>query len=154
MRALILLGVLASPVAAQELVFSPTATQTCLGLAADYTTKRACVGMSARACMEDTPGGYSTVAMGGCFEAELEFWDATLNATYQSVLASAQRAGPGEVEALRNVQRAWIPFRDATCDYEYGQWGGGTGGGPAIISCLMRMTGEQALYLDFSRLGE
>ena len=50
--------------------------------------------------------------------------------------------------ALRAMQRAWIGFRDATCDYERSLWGGGTGGGPATAACLMRMTGEQTLYLE------
>ena len=54
---------------------------------------------------------------------------------------------PKQAEALRDMQRAWITFRDAACDYERSQWGGGTGGGPATLACLMRMTGEQALLL-------
>ena len=52
------------------------------------------------------------------------------------------------------MQRAWIGWRDATCDYERAQWGGGTGGGPATVACLMRLTGEQALYLETVRMGQ
>jgi uncharacterized protein YecT (DUF1311 family) len=46
------------------------------------------------------------------------------------------------------MQRAWIGYRDAACDYERAQWGGGSGGGPATAGCLMRLTGEQALALE------
>lgn len=113
--------------------------------------------------MTDTPGGQSTYGMGGCLSAEAEYWDAQLNAVYAQVRASA-RATDAEMaeigatvasqeQALRAMQRAWIAYRDATCDYEYSQWGGGTGGGPAISACLMRETGEQTLYLQASRLG-
>jgi uncharacterized protein YecT (DUF1311 family) len=45
---------------------------------------------------------------------------------------------PPVAEALRDMQRAWIAYRDASCDYERAQWGGGTGGGPATAGCLMR----------------
>ncbi|MEL7013069.1 MAG: lysozyme inhibitor LprI family protein [Pseudomonadota bacterium] len=163
MRVLVALAVLAAPAAAQDLVFSPAATEACLANTRDYDARHQCVGASARQCMTDTPGGETTVGMGGCLSAELDYWDAQLNAAYGDVIAEA-RATDAEMaeigataasqeDALRAMQRAWIPFRDATCDYEYSQWGGGSGGGPAIAACLMRMTGEQTLYLLGSRLG-
>ncbi|MEO0774677.1 MAG: lysozyme inhibitor LprI family protein, partial [Pseudomonadota bacterium] len=68
-------------------------------------------------------------------------------------MASIGASVASQEEALRAMQRAWIAYRDATCDYEYSQWGGGTGGGPALIGCIMRETGEQTLYLLASRLG-
>ena len=51
------------------------------------------------------------------------------------------------------MQRAWIEYRDATCAYEAAQWGGGTGAGPAFAGCLMRLTAEQALYLEYEGMG-
>ena len=42
-------------------------------------------------------------------------------------------------DSLRDMQRAWITFRDAKCDWETVQWGGGTGAGPARLSCLMHI---------------
>jgi uncharacterized protein YecT (DUF1311 family) len=57
-------------------------------------------------------------------------------------------AAPPPAVALREMQRAWIAWRDAACDYEVSQWGGGTGGGPAWSQCAMQMTGEQALALE------
>ena len=164
MRALVVLAVLATPAAAQDLIFSPAGTEACLTTTQTYDARHACIGTSAQQCMNTTPGGNSTVGMGGCLSAELDYWDARLNDAYGDVIAAA-RAMDAEMaeigatvasqeDALRAMQRAWITFRDATCDYEYSQWGGGSGSGPAIAGCLMRMTGEQTLYLLGSRLGE
>lgn len=163
MRVLAVLAILTMPASAQDVVFSPAATEACLAATEDPETHRACVGQSARACMSDTPGGQSTYGMGACLSGETEYWDAQLNAIYAESVASA-RATDAEMaeigatvasqeDALRDMQRAWIAFRDATCDYEYSQWGGGTGGGPAIAGCFMRMTGEQVLYLRSVRMG-
>ncbi len=52
------------------------------------------------------------------------------------------------------MQRAWIGFRDAKCGYEAAQWGGGTGAGPASVTCHLHETARQMLYLQSSRLGE
>ncbi|MEL7183429.1 MAG: lysozyme inhibitor LprI family protein, partial [Pseudomonadota bacterium] len=64
---------------AQDLVFSPQATELCLDSVAPIAQAQ-CVGHSADACMQDTVGGESTVGMGGCLWAEYEYWDARLNA--------------------------------------------------------------------------
>ncbi len=150
---------LAGPGLAQDLPeFSPAATEACLVGAADLPMMEACVGASANACMESNSMGYTTVGMGYCFDQERAFWDGRLNAAYGQVMAkdkaldaemaSLDSAAPSLAEALRAMQRAWIPFRDASCDYERAQWGGGTGGGPATLSCLMYETARQALVLE------
>lgn len=149
---------LALPAAAQELSFDIRHTRACLDRAgADAEGQRACVGTSANRCMDATPMGSTTVGMGGCIDRELQWWDARLNAAYQRLMAreradDAQFQGmasvPPKAPALRDMQRAWIPFRDATCAYERSWWGGGTGGGPATLGCLLRMTAEQTLYLE------
>ena len=96
--------------------------------------------------------------MGFCADAELNYWDAKLNAVYKKLVeaekandAEAKKEGwsaPEKLAPLKDMQRKWIGYRDALCDYEYSQWGGGTGGGPAIISCLMGETARQALILE------
>ena len=112
--------------------------------------------------LSTTEGGYSTYGMGGCISREIDYWDARLNAAYKEAMKSAKQAdkdngagtnGPqSQAVALRDMQRAWIPYRDAACLWEYSKWGGGTGGGPASASCLMTLTGEQALVLEHSSL--
>ncbi|MEM6477593.1 MAG: lysozyme inhibitor LprI family protein [Pseudomonadota bacterium] len=150
------LGV-SSPALADGLVFDPSATSACLAAQETQDAALLCAGRAAEACIIATPGGYSTVAMAGCLDRELTWWDAALNAAYADALRAAKEAdasgayGPrGRPEAersLREMQRAWIPFRDARCIFEEAKWGGGTGGGPAFIGCLMQETARQTLIL-------
>ncbi len=148
--------VLAGPAQAQDLIFSPAGTEACIAEAPG--AEASCIGASAQACMLDTPGGSSTVVTGGCLERERLYWDARLNAAYRARMAEARAAdadaraqgyrAPPQEDALREMQRAWIAFRDARCTWAASLWGGGTGGGPAAIGCAMQLTGEQALYLE------
>lgn len=150
----------ASPVMAQDLVYSDRATDQCM---ADGGTVSGCAGLSADACMSDTIGGHSTYGMGGCLDAELGYWDSKLNIVYQARVAAAKDAdkeakdyggsAPSQFEALREMQRAWTRYRDAKCDYARSQWGGGTGGGPAMLGCLLTTTAEQAVYLENAGMG-
>lgn len=151
------LAVLASPVAADDFPFSPDATEDCVSKATTFGEQTACVGASADLCME-AENGFTTVGMGFCIGQEVDYWDTRLNAAYQA-LRSRERAVdqemadlgasvPERATALRDMQRAWIVFRDTSCVYEYTQWGGGTGGGPAHAACLMEMTARQTLLLE------
>lgn len=150
---------LAVPVVAlaeDDIRFDAAPTAQCMaGTALD---KHPCIGLAAAQCMEATPMGGSTYGMGACLDRELTWWDDQLNAAYQSALVKARAAdaemkalgsvATGQAEALRAMQRAWIPFRDAKCAYEGTLWMGGTGGGPATLSCLMQTTAEQTLVLQ------
>lgn len=156
--ALALALLLAMAASAQDLNYSDTGTMTCIDQTPVGHSIASCAGTSAEFCMSATPDGYTTVGMGFCLDQELTFWDNRLNASYQKVLARAkvtdaeldglQSAAPRQEEALRRMQRAWITFRDAACEYEYTQWSGGTGGGPAYASCKMRLTAEQTARLE------
>ncbi|MEP2532818.1 lysozyme inhibitor LprI family protein [Shimia sp.] len=158
--ALCVLG--AAPVSAQELVFSPTATEQCLASVPAGGNTDHCIGESANLCMAQTEGGWSTVGMSGCFDREWQYWDTRLNAAYKNVRAIRRAtdaemkdlgsAAPSQAEALKLMQRGWISYRDATCDYERSLWGGGTGGGPATVSCHMFLTARQALYLEIDAM--
>ena len=157
------LVIFTAPALAEDLVYSNDATVQCLAEAEDVHAKRGCIGTSAGLCMKANSAGETTYGMGGCLSFELEFWDDELNRQYQIALQRAKEvdaemrelgASVQNLEAsLRAMQRAWIPYRDATCDYERAQWGGGTGGGPATLWCLMDRTGEQAILLQHSWIG-
>lgn len=148
---------IASPAAAQDIVFTEEATRSCLGTAPDSVAQEACIGKSSNACMAATSGGGTTYGMGACLDQELSYWDGLLNTYYQAALqraktldADTRKYAPEAAnmeKSLREMQRAWIPFRDASCDFERAQWTNGTGAGPATLSCLMEMTGKQALKL-------
>jgi len=154
----LILSICPGAAAAQDISFDPEATETCL----ERGEGRNCIGLAAQACME-SPDAYTTVGMGFCLGAERDWWDARLNVVYQRLMtretdrdAEMEEIGataPKVATALRDMQRAWIAFRDAACLYEYSQWGGGTGGGPAHASCTMQLTAEQTLALE-ARLQE
>jgi uncharacterized protein YecT (DUF1311 family) len=146
----------AGSAAAQDITFTNAPTQVCLAEAKD-DARFDCIGASAMNCMSQS-GGSTTVGMGFCLGRELGFWDDRLNAAYarlrrvESKLMAAADAEemrvPDTVTALRDMQRAWMGFRDASCIYEYSTWGGGTGGGPANTACLLDLTARQALHLE------
>ena len=149
---------LAVPAAAQEVPFDSATLEACLaeGAGAD------CIGRGAAACMEGDFGG-SNASMSLCWRVEGDWWDAELNRTYAALielrterddeLRELGSAAPPTVHTLREMQRAWIAFRDAACAYEFAQWSGGTGGNPAHAACAMRLTAEQTLALQ-ARLDE
>lgn len=144
----------AAPVAAQDFAFTPDLVQACLAQS-DGQEQLACAGLAAEQCMAANEGGYSTVGMGYCTGAEADYWDGLLNAVY-SQLSKQEKAkdkeafssdAPKTYEAMRDMQRAWIPYRDALCAYEYSQWGGGTGGGPSYAGCVLHETARQVIVL-------
>lgn len=114
--------------------------------------------------MVNDPYGETTVGMSSCLDQEVRQWDGWLNAAYGSLLAKAQASdaeaekwgtsGPKITPALREMQRKWIAYRDTTCDFEMSQWGGGSGTGPAGLNCLLRLTADQAIYLEQAWLGD
>jgi len=149
--------------ASADPAFEPGPTARCVAEAEIASPRRKglavldCAGRAAAACMA-TPGGDSTIGMMHCLDAEWRFWDRRLNLAYaarmQAGLAEDQemksiRATTGSIaSALRDMQRAWIAFRDAACRYEQAQWLGGTGGGPATLACHLHETARQALKLE------
>lgn len=155
----VLSGMAGGAMAQDGIVVDPAITEACLQVNA--ATPEACIGVAAAACMRG-PGGGSNVGMGGCLWREAEMWDARLNMAYRALMdrhgaeqAEMARIGatvPSMTDALREMQRAWIPYRDAACAYERSTWGGGTGGGPAQSECIMQITARQALALE-ARLG-
>lgn len=159
LRLIFSLCLLALPVAAQDLRFDISATETCLvqnGLqeGAFIDDLRPCIGAAAGICMQQS-GGSSTYAMGFCLDQELEYWDAILNDRYQILrrnLRAADTDQPPQLaiqeSSLRDMQRAWIAFRDNRCSFEASLFQGGTGASPAYLSCSMQLIGEQALYLN------
>lgn len=139
------------PVMAQDMRFDPAPTESCLAASGDGAQD--CIGRAASACMAQ-PMGETTLGMGFCLDAELSLWDDKLNAAYQQLRgdyadrdSERMEGAPAMADALRDMQRGWIGFRDARCSFAAAQWEGGTGAGPAFLGCMMQMTAEQTLFL-------
>ena len=107
----VLSAVLCGPAAAQET--DARSIESCIQskIAAEQDAKR-CIGAVAQPCLDD-PKSQSTASMVACLDREARAWDRLLNDTYErlsALLDGAQR------EALRDVQRSWIAYRDKACD--------------------------------------
>lgn len=77
-----------------------------------------------------------------CLETALQAADSKLNETYGRIL-SALALRKGDLKNLVEAERAWIHFRDLTCDAEYRLYGGGSGGAPAKVACLEAQTRDR-----------
>lgn len=80
-----------------------------------------------------------------CLGQEHAFWDRLLNDAYQQVIAERDAA---DEENLRIAQRAWITYRDATCDMEAAEMAGGSGEAMLRFGCLARLTERRARDLE------
>ena len=154
---MVILALVATSAGAQDLDYDPMILINCMENAESEADRTYCIGQAADACTM-TEAGSSTVGLGYCYSEEWRQWDTRLNAAYQRLLITqaelaADNAAfneniPNAVEVMREMQRAWIAYRDTACEWEYIQWGGGTGGGPASASCMLRLTALQALFLE------
>lgn len=142
-----------SPLAAQELQFDPLPLDTCLAAQDGVGQSGQCIGRAASICMEQ-PLGHTTPGMAFCLGEEYDLWDAKLNEAYVSLRADYKQqdverfeGAPSLADALRDLQRGWISFRDGRCAFETAQWYGGTGASPAFLSCMLQLTADQTIYL-------
>ncbi|QFU08330.1 hypothetical protein PARPLA_02929 [Rhodobacteraceae bacterium THAF1] len=136
-----------APATAQEPVIDHSIVESCQADGSSLS----CIGTSAEHCIET--GGGSQVAYGYCYGAELDYWDDQLNRVYAEAVDAARAVDasgfvpPIGVESLREMQRAWITYRDARCELVGLSYGGGTGAGPGGTECRMRATAEQVFVL-------
>ena len=94
---------------------------------------------------QSTSEGQSNLGMADCFRLEATIWDELLNENYKKLrdeLDDRQKA------KLRDMQRAWIASRDATCAF-YDAKIQGTMAIPMGAACLARETARRALLLKF-----
>ena len=153
----LILCLMAAPLAAQDIDYDPTILSLCLENAENRTDRASCIGRGAAACTR-TDAGQFTVGLGYCYSSEWEDWDARLNAAYQQLIVQQRELAddtaaynpniPNALEVMRDMQRAWITYRDQACTWEAVQWSGGTGAGPASAACMMRLTAQQTLFLE------
>jgi uncharacterized protein YecT (DUF1311 family) len=88
-----------------------------------------------------------------CLSNVHERVDRELNENYKRAVEAAAKFTNQDLENLKDAERKWIEYRDATCKAEYGLWGGGSGGPNAEAMCLIRLTKQRTIdirntYLD------
>lgn len=87
----------------------------------------------------------TTLEMNICAGQEYKVADQKLNRVYrqlQSKLNGKQK------QRLTNAQLAWIKFRDTNCNYEKGQFEGGTMASQVGTYCLAGMTEKRTKELE------
>jgi uncharacterized protein YecT (DUF1311 family) len=115
---------------------------------------RDCIGVVADRCLA-LDENQTSDGMMRCFSRESEVWDKLLNEAYKESITP----GVGDVDSaqfkiesdhIRKVQRAWITWRDATCEtlYQNGIPMYGSESKVNGVYCEMLLTARQALWLD------
>ena len=101
-----------------------------------------CIGIVSGPCL-DKAADPSTAGMVACVTRERAVWDDILNETYNRLRA---KLDDKQQQKLRDMQRAWIAARDATCGF-YWDFYQGTMASPMSAGCLNKETAERALFL-------
>jgi len=80
-----------------------------------------------------------------CFRIEQEIWDELLNENFRAL---REALDDEQKEKLRDMQRAWIAYRNTTCEFYYHKIQG-TMATSMTAACLARETARRALLLKF-----
>lgn len=97
------------------------------------------LGSAAAACTGTSQGDLNT-----CADADLKRADAAMNAAYSKLM---KRIGPKAQAGLKDAQRAWLPYRDRTCDLEALGTEGGSSQSMVRAGCLASVTEERTKRL-------
>ncbi len=106
----------------------------------------ACIGQFSAACLKH-PENQTTVGMERCYHDEYRAWDVLLNRHFRD---RARGAGGDE---LRQVQRAWITYRDRKCAFFRVHYAGGSMARWLAAQCMMDTTARRAIELRFLAMG-
>lgn len=123
----------------------------------DVALAKACIARQeakqehARACIDAVSGpclakeeNHSTAGMHGCIARAIAVWDGMLNDYYSKARALMDENGRN---GLRDVQRAWIAYRDKLCEFARMPAEGGTLAGVLQGGCVEAETASRALAL-------
>ncbi|QBF26343.1 DUF1311 domain-containing protein [Pseudomonas tructae] len=98
------------------------------------------------------PRANTEAQMYDCMQQALKRSDRQLNELYHALVARFKDEGatpgrPTQDLALKKAQRAWIAFRDASCEFETYESVGGSGYGTIHTHCLLQQTQARVEYL-------
>jgi uncharacterized protein YecT (DUF1311 family) len=84
-------------------------------------------------------------ATADCYRAEAAIWDNLLNENFKKLQGTLD---DDQTAKLRAMQRAWIAYRDTTCNFYYDKIQG-TMANMMISACNARETARRAVLLAF-----
>jgi uncharacterized protein YecT (DUF1311 family) len=90
----------------------------------------------------NTPEGSSNVGTADCFRLETAIWDNLLNENFKSLLDTLEDQ---QIVKLRAMQRAWIAYRDTTCNFYWDKIQG-TMAIPMSAACNARETAPATVF--------
>ena len=105
---------------------------------------RDCIGRVSDLCLE-IPENQTTQGMVACVMREQQWWDGQLNFFYGAL---RQTLSPEAKTGLRDIQRAWIKYKDLKCGFAHVFFEGGTMAQPIGAGCLLRTTAERTIELS------
>src|SRR6266852_6946560 len=80
-----------------------------------------------------------------CYRIEQGIWDELLNDNFRTL---REQLDDDQKEKLRDMQRAWIAYRNSTCEFYYHKIQGSMATS-LTAACLARETARRALLLKF-----
>jgi uncharacterized protein YecT (DUF1311 family) len=110
----------------------------------DEVERQCLFNLVATPCTE-TPEGRSNVGQADCFRLETVIWDDLLNENFKAL---RETLDDDQAVKLRAMQRAWIAYRDTTCQFYYDKIQG-TMAIPMQAACEARETARRAVLLAF-----
>ncbi|MBK1637060.1 lysozyme inhibitor LprI family protein [Rhodovulum adriaticum] len=161
-RSLILAAALAlaTPVAAQEVQFSPDATLECMEKQRLPGADDTCIGESARVCFQRIKNA-SNSDIAACMGKESEYWKGRLDAAFDRMMELAEVADAEFAENakskdipfqlttdLEEMREKWGNWREIRCAVEAMMRRGTPYTMTAAASCTMKRMGEEALFLE------
>ncbi|SDO07142.1 Uncharacterized conserved protein YecT, DUF1311 family [Methylobacterium phyllostachyos] len=103
-----------------------------------------CAGAGAPARSADPCAGTTQMDLNACAGATYERADAAMNVAYAKLM---KQIGPKTRDGLRAAQKAWLPFRDASCALEAMGVEGGSMQPQVHADCLARVTAARTKVL-------
>lgn len=88
----------------------------------------------------------SNLGTANCYRMETAIWDALLNENYKDLMDAIEEKE--DQDKLKEMQRAWIAYRDTTCDFYWFKIHGSMSV-PMTASCQLREAARRALLLKF-----
>lgn len=97
-------------------------------------------GIAVAACQ-----GVTQMDLNACAGDDLKASDTAMNLAYGRLM---KRIGPRAQAALKDAQRAWLPYRDKTCLLESLPVEGGSAQPMVEAGCLAKVTDERTKVLN------